>query len=334
MRVFITGATGAIGKRLVPKLMERGHQVIASVRSEGAGAPAARAAHGKVERLRALGAEAVVVDLFDDESVRAAVGAARPDAIIHQATALAGASDYKHFDRVFAATNRLRTRATDALVAAARAAGVGRLLVQSYTSWPYARTGGPIKTEEDPLDTSPPRAMSESLAAIRHLERAAGDANGIVLRYGAFYGAPDDPMLPLVRRRMFPVVGDGGGLWSFIHLDDAAAATALALEGARAGIYNIVDDEPAPARVWLPALAAAIGAPPPRHVPRFLARLLAGEAPVIMMTESRGASNAKAKRELGWTPRYPSWRLGFAAAYGPALAASQRPASARTAAAH
>ncbi len=310
MRIFITGATGAIGQRLVPQLKERGHQIVASVRSAA-----------KSDRLRALGVESVILDLLDPEAVRLAVSAARPDAIIHEATALAGMTDFKHFDRSFARTNALRTRATDHLAAAARAVGVRRLVGQSYTGWPYARGGVPIKTEEDPLDPYPVPSMSESLAAIKHLERVVIDAGGIALRYGSFYGAPDDPMLAVVRKRLFPIVGDGGGIWSWVHLEDAAAATVLAVERGASGVYNVADDDPAPARDWLPAIARAIGAPPPRHVPRFLARLLAGEALVAMMTEMPGTSSAKAKRELGWTLRFPSWRRGFVETYG-GLAAS------------
>jgi 2-alkyl-3-oxoalkanoate reductase len=304
MRVFVAGASGAIGARLVPQLVKRGHDVVGSSRSEE-----------KAGRLRALGAEPVVLDLLDPDAVRKAVAAARPDAIVHQATALAGLSDFKHFDRTFAQTNRLRTEGTDALLAAARDAGVRRFLAQSFAGWPYARQGGLIKTEEDPLDPAPVPAMRETFAAIRHLEQAVVDAGGLVLRYGGFYGSPDDAQLELVRKRRFPIVGDGGGIWSFVHLDDAAAATVLALERGDPGIYNVVDDEPAPVREWLPVLAAAIGAKPPRRVPRWLARLAAGESGVAIMTEARGASNAKAKRELGWTLRYPSWRQGFRAAY-------------------
>ena len=311
MRVFVAGATGAIGARLVPQLVERGHEVIGSSRSAG-----------KAGRLRALGAEPVVLDILDRDAVREAVLAARPDAIVHQATALAGLGDFKRFDRSFAQTNRLRTEGTDALLAAADEAGVRRVVAQSYGGWPYAREGGPVKTEEDPLDPTPVPAMSETLAAIRHLEQAVVGAGGLALRYGGFYGSPEDAQLELVRKRRFPIVGDGGGVWSFVHLEDAAAATILALERGERGIYNVVDDEPAPVREWLPALAAAIGAKPPRRVPRGLARLLAGESGVVLMTEIRGASNAKAKRELGWTLRYPSWRQGFRAAYGRAGAPS------------
>ena len=304
MRVFVIGATGAIGSRLVPQLVERGHEVIGTSRSAD-----------RAERLRAEGAEPVVLNVLDPEAVLEVVAETRPDAIVHQATALAGLTDFKNFDRSFAETNRLRTAGTDALLAAARDVGVDRVVAQSFAGWPYAREGGPVKTEEDPLDPTPVPAMRETLAAIRHLEQAVTNAGGVALRYGGFYGSPDDAQLELARRRRFPIVGDGGGIWSFVHLDDAAAATALALEQGAAGIYNVVDDEPAPVREWLPALAAAIGAKPPRQVPRWLARLLAGEAGVVLMTEIRGASNAKAKRELGWTPHYASWREGFEAAY-------------------
>jgi 2-alkyl-3-oxoalkanoate reductase len=300
MRVFVAGATGAIGARLVPQLVERGHEVIGTSRSAG-----------KVERLRALGAEPVLLDLLDREAVRAAVLAAQPDAIVHEATALTGLSDFKHFDRSFAQTNRLRTEGTDTLLVAAREAGVGRFVAQSFAGWPYAREGGSVKTEEDRLDPTPVSAMHETLSAIRHLEQAVVAAGGLVLRYGGLYGSPEDAQLELVRKRRFPLVGDGGGVWSFVHLDDAAAATVLALERGAPGIYNVVDDEPAPVREWLPALATAIGAKPPRRVPRWLARIVAGEAGVALMTEIRGASNQKAKRELGWTLRHPSWRKGF-----------------------
>ena len=304
MRVFVAGATGAIGSRLVPQLIERGHDVTGSSRSRV-----------RAGRLAEQGAQGVVLDLLDRRAVREAILAVRPDAIVHEATALAGLSDFKHFDRSFAETNSLRTEGTDALLEAAQAAGVERFLAQSFAGWPFAREGAAAKSEEDELDPSPVPAMRESLDAIRHLEEAVVGADGIVLRYGAFYGAPDDAQLELVRRGRFPIVGEGGGVSSFVHLEDAAAATVLALERGRPGVYNVVDDEPAPASEWLPALAAAIGAKPPRRVPRWLARLVAGEAAVALMTEARGASNAKAKRELGWTLRYPSWREGFVASY-------------------
>jgi len=300
MRVFLAGATGAIGQRLVGQLIDAGHQVMGTTRSAT-----------KSAALKATGAEPIVLDLLDREAVRAAVLAARPDAIIHQATALAGMSDFKHFDRTFAQTNRLRTEGTDALLAAARESGVRRFVAQSFTSWPYAREGGPVKTEEDRLDPQPIKAMRETHAAIRHVERVVVEAGGLVLRYGGFYGSDNDAPLDPVQKRRFPIVGDGGGVWSFVHLDDAAAATVLALVRGSAGIYNIVDDEPAPVRDWLPVLAAAIGAKPPLRVPRWLARVVGGEAVVMMMTEARGASNAKAKRELGWALRHPTWRHGF-----------------------
>lgn len=230
----------------------------------------------------------------------------------------------KHLDGSFAQTNRLRTEGTDALLAAAREAGVRRFVAQSFASARYARVGGPVKTEDDPLDPTPVPAMRETDAAMRYLDQEVTDAGGIALRYGGFYGAPSDALLEPVRKRQFPIVGNGGGVSSFIHLDDAAAATVLALEHDGAGIYNIVDDEPAPVREWLPVLANVLGAKPPRHFPRWLARLFAGEAGVMMGTESRGASNARAKRELGWALRYPSWRQGFVAAY-----ASTTPTGAR-----
>jgi 2-alkyl-3-oxoalkanoate reductase len=304
MRVFVAGASGALGTRLVPQLVARGHHVVGTTRSPE-----------KAQTLAAAGADPVVLDVLDASAVGEAVVAARPDAIVHQATALAGATDMRHFDRSFAQTNRLRTEGTDALLVAASAAGVGRVVAQSYAGWPYEREGGPVKTEEDPLDPDPVPAMRETLDAMRHLEKVIVDAGGLALRYGAFYGSPDDVQLELVRKRQFPIVGDGDGIWSFVHLDDAASATVLALERGDPGVYNVVDDDPAPVREWLPVLVKAIGAKPPRHVPVWLARLMAGEVGVAMMTEVRGASNAKAKRELGWTLRYPSWRQGFEAAY-------------------
>ncbi len=304
MRVFIAGATGAIGSRMVPLLLERGHEVVGTSRSKE-----------RAEELRAWGAEAVVLDVLDRGAVHDAVATARPDAIVHQATALAGLSDYKHFDRAFATTNRLRTEGTDALLAAARAAGVRRFVAQSFAGWPYAREGGPVKTEDDPLDPHPAAEMRETLAAIRHVERAAVEAGGVALRYGGFYGTPTDAQIEIVRRRRFPIVGEGGGVWSFVHLDDAAMATVLAAEQGATGILNVVDDDPAPVREWLPALADAVGAKPPRRVPKWLARLLGGEVGVVLMTDIRGGSNARAKQELGWVLRYPSWREGFAASY-------------------
>lgn len=304
MRVLVAGASGAVGSRLVQQLVARGHEVVGSSRSR-AGA----------ERLHLLTAETILLDVLDRVAVRDAVVRARPDAIVHQATALAGKSDFRRFDTSFAQTNRLRTEGTEAIVAAAREAGVEKIVAQSFAGWPYARDGGPVKTEDDALDPTPVSEMRETLAAIEHLETVVTEADGIVLRYGALYGDPGDAQLELVRKRRFPIVGDGGGIWSFVHLDDAASATVLAVEQGEPGIYNIVDNDPAPVREWLPVLARAIHAKRPRHVPRWLARLAAGEVGVVLMTEIRGASNAKAKRELGWTLRHPSWREGFSASY-------------------
>jgi nucleoside-diphosphate-sugar epimerase len=305
MRVFVAGASGAIGSRLVPQLIERGHEVIGTHRSPG-----------NAQRLRALGAESVELDLLDVPAVRRAVLEAAPEAIVHEATALAEVSFARNLDRVFAQTNRLRREGTEVLLAAAREAGVRRLVAQSFAGFRYAREGGPVKSEDDPLDPTPVATTRETNAAMRYLDEAVTEAGGIALRYGGFYGACNDALLEPVRKRQFPIVGKGGGVSSFIHLDDAAAATVLALEQGGAGIYNVVDDEPAPVREWLPALADVLGAKPPRRVPRWLARLVAGEAAVMIGTEARGASNTKAKRELRWTLRYPSWRQGFVATYG------------------
>jgi 2-alkyl-3-oxoalkanoate reductase len=304
MRVFVVGASGAIGTRLVPQLIERGHEVIGTFTSPR-----------NAERVRALGARPVALDLLDPRAVRAAVLEAGPEAIVNQATALADVTFSRNLDRSFGQTNRLRTEGTDALLAAAREAGVRRFVAQSFASFRYARESGPVKTEDDPLDPHPLPTASESSAAMRYLDEAVTDAGGVALRYGGFYGAPNDGLVEPVRKRRFPIVGDGGGVFSFVHLDDAAAATVLALERGDAGVYNVVDDEPAPVREWLPVLAKAVGAKPPRRIPRWLARLFAGDVAVMMGTEARGASNAKAKRELGWILRYPSWREGFAAAY-------------------
>jgi 2-alkyl-3-oxoalkanoate reductase len=304
MQVMVVGASGAIGTRLVPQLTGRGHEVIGTFRSPGS-----------AERVRALGAHPVALDLLDPGAVRRAVLETRPEAIIHQATALAGRGFSRKLDRTFAETNRLRTEGTDALLAAAREAGTRRFIAQSFAPYRYARQGGMVKTEDDPLDPAPPAGAHETNAAMAYLDRAVTDAGGIALRYGGFYGAENDGLVKPVRKRQFPIIGDGAGVTSWIHLDDAAAATVLALEHHAAGIYNIVDDEPAPAREWLPVLADALGAKPPRHVPAWLVRLIAGQDAVTGATQSRGASNARARQELGWTLRYPSWRQGFAAAY-------------------
>jgi 2-alkyl-3-oxoalkanoate reductase len=310
MKVLLIGATGAIGTPLVSQLVARGHEVVGTSRT-----PA------RAERVRELGAEPAVLDVLDREAVRRLVLDTRPDAIVHQATSLAGGIDFRHFGESFAQTNRLRTEGTDNLLAAAKEAGVERFVAQSYRGWPYARVGGPVKTEEDALDDDPPEAVRETLEAIKYLERAVLAAGGIALRYGAFYGAAIDPMRDAMRERKVPVVGDGGGVWSFVHVDDAASATVLAVERGKSGVYNVADDEPAPVSEVMPALAAAVGAPTPRKVPAWLAKLFVGEFGVVSMTELRGASNAKAKRELGWTLRYPSWRQGFPATYGAARAA-------------
>jgi 2-alkyl-3-oxoalkanoate reductase len=305
MRVFVTGASGAIGSRLVPQLIDAGHEVIGTHNS-----PAS------AELLRTLGARPVMLDLLDARAVRKAVLESEPEAIVHEATALANAKFSRNFDKTGARTNELRTKGTDALLAAAPEAGVRRFVAQSVAAFGrYARQGGPIKTEDDPVEQTPPANTQQSAAALNHLEQVVTEFGGIALRYGVFYGAASDGTIEPVRKRQFPIVGDGGGIWSWIHLDDAAAATTLALGHAGPAIYNIVDDEPAPVREWLPVLAQALGAKPPRRFPTWLARLFAGEAVVLMATEARGASNAKAKRELGWTLRYPSWREGFPAAY-------------------
>jgi len=309
MRVFVAGATGAIGKQLVPRLVEAGHEVHGMTRSES-----------KQAMLHELGAVPVVADALDPDQVAEAVGRARPDVIVHELTAI-GALDMRHFDRDFAPTNRLRTEGTDHLLSAGQAVGVRRFVAQGICGYgAYARTSGPIKTEEDPLDPSPAREMRETIAAIRHLEEAVLGARwteGIVLRYGAFYGpgtslAPGAEQSEMVRKRKFPLVGDGGGVWSFIHVADAAEATVAAIEHGSRGVYNVVDDDPAPVAEWLPALAQELGAKKPMRVPRFVGRLFAGEAGAVMMTELRGASNSKAKRELAWRPAHPSWREGFA----------------------
>ncbi len=311
MRVFVAGATGAIGKQLVPRLVAAGHEVHGMTRSES-----------KQAMLRDLGAVPVIADALDPDQVADAVGRARPDVIVHQLTAIPARLDLRHVNREFVLTNRLRTEGTDYLLSAGQAVGVRRFVAQSNGAFPYARTGGPVKTEEDPLDPTPPRAMRESWAAIRHLEEAVLGAEwteGIVLRYGGFYGpgtslATGAEQVELVRKRKFPLVGDGGGVWSFIHIADAAEATVAAVEHGSRGVYNVVDDDPAPVAEWLPALAAELGAKKPMRVPRFIGRLFAGEYGVVMMTEMRGASNAKAKRELRWRPAHPSWRQGFLAA--------------------
>ena len=309
MRVFVAGATGAIGRQLVPRLVTAGHEVHAMTRS----------ASNKA-MLEQMGAVPVIADALDPHWVAEAVGTAGPDVIVHQLTAI-GAVDTRHMDRDFAATNRLRTEGTDHLLAAGRAVGVRRFVAQS-NAIVYGRTGAAVQTEEEAFDPSPAPTMAANQEAIRHLEAAVLGARwteGIALRYGWFYGpgtgiAPDGEVPELIRRRKFPLVGDGGAVWSFIHVADAAEATVAAIEHGRRGVYNVVDDDPAPVAEWLPVLAEQLGAKKPMHVPRLVGRLFAGEAGVVMMTELRGASNAKAKRELAWRPAHPSWRQGLAAA--------------------
>lgn len=321
MKIFLAGATGAIGKPLIRELGEHGHEVVGTTRS-----------YAKAAGLRALGAEPVILDALDRDAVIAAVAQAKPDAIVHQLTALSGV-DLRHFEKSFELTNRLRTDGTDNLLAAARAGGVNRFVAQSYAGHPYARTGGPVKTEDDPLDPAPAAQMRSTIDAIKHLERSVLDVGGIVLRYGGFYGpgtglAPRGEQLEMIRRRRFPLVGKSRAVWSLVHVDDAAAATVAALERAKPGtVYNIVDDEPARVGEVVSHLAEVVGAKPPRRIPVWLARLL-GEHVVVMMDEVRGASNAKARRELGWEPAYRSWRDGFRDV------ASAQPAAGATAGAH
>lgn len=308
MRILVAGATGAVGRSLLPQLVARGHEVTGTTRTPAKGA-----------LIQQLGARPLIADGLDAEAVRRAVHAARPEVIVHQMTDLKGASDLRHFDRAFATSNRLRTQGTDHLLAAAREVGVERFVAQSFCGWPFAMTGGEVKTEESPLDPHPLPELRRTLEAIRYLEqvvRQSPSVSGIVLRYGAFYGPNtglfDGPVIEQVVRRRFPRIGDGGGCWSFVHIEDAAAATVLAVERGEAGnVYNIVDDEPARVREWLPALAAMLGAKPPRHVPAWLGRLVAGKHIVAMMTQVRAGSNAKARSKLGWVPAHPTWRRGF-----------------------
>jgi nucleoside-diphosphate-sugar epimerase len=303
MRVFVTGATGALGQHLVPGLVAAGHEVTATTRTPG-----------KAGQLRAAGATPAVVDGLDRAAVLAAVRAAAPEVIVHQMTALADMRSLRNTDRVFAVTNELRTRGTDNLLAAATEAGTRRVIAQSYTGWTNERSGGPVKTEDDPFDSRLVPSAVRTLAAIKHVEATVPlqVPEGIVLRYGSFYGpGASQVLLDLVRKRMLPVIGGGAGIWSFIEITDAAAATVAAVAGGAPGIYNVVDSAPAPVTDWLPYLARVAGAKPPRHVPAWLGRLLAGEFVVTQMTTARGSSNEKARKGLGWEPRYASWREGF-----------------------
>jgi 2-alkyl-3-oxoalkanoate reductase len=311
MRIFVAGATGAVGKRLVPALVTAGHDVVGTTRSAS-----------KADQIREAGAEPVVLDVLDADAVHAAVADARPEVVVHQATSLSAmGTNLRKFDAYFAQTNRLWREGTDHLLAAARDAGVRRIIVQSYTGWPNARVGGPVKTEDDPLDPDPPKACRQTLAAHRYVGEtvpAAEGIEGLVLRYGAFYG-PGTTLwtggahVEVIRKRRFPIIGAGTGVWSLIHMDDVASATVAAAERGGPGVYNIVDDEPAPVADWLPYLADILGAKPPRHVPVWLGRLVGGDFAVSIMNEIRGSSNAKAKRELGWQPTHSSWREGFKA---------------------
>ena len=315
MKVFVAGATGVLGRKLVPQLVARGHEVVGMTRSTA-----------KKDLVRSLGARPVVADALDPDAVAQAVASAEPEVIVHELTALSGKMsirDARHPDRSPMAkmTNRLRTEATDHLLAAGRAVGARRFVAQSFGAFRWARSGAPVQTEADPLDPDPPAPLRPVVEGLLYLEDAVTTiewGEGLVLRYGGFYGpgtsvsrAPDAVMAAPIRKRQFPVIGDGGGVWSHIHIEDAATATAVAVEHGPAGIYYIVDDEPASVGEWLPVLASALDAKPPRRIPRWLGRLAAGEAATVMMTEARGASNAKAKRELGWQLRYPSWRVGF-----------------------
>jgi 2-alkyl-3-oxoalkanoate reductase len=308
MRVFVAGATGAVGKRLVPMLVAGGHEVVAMTRSPG-----------KADQLRKTGATPAVADGLDRKAVVDAIVEAKPDAVIHELTALTGFRSLKHWDREWVQTDRLRTEGTDNLLEGALAAGASRFLAQSYAGWPYAREGGPVKTEDAPFDPNPPAQMRRTLDAIRYLEDrvlGVGDLEGTALRYGSLYGpgtsiALGGDIVEMVRARRLPIVGGGTGIWSFVHVEDAASATLAALERGSSGAYNVVDDEPAPVSVWLPELARAVGAKPPMHIPAWLGGLAIGPVGVAAMTRVPGASNAKAKRELGWQLRYPTWREGF-----------------------
>jgi nucleoside-diphosphate-sugar epimerase len=315
MKVFVAGATGALGRPLVKQLVKRGHEVTGMTRSES-----------KQALLRELGAMPVVADALDPDDVARAVAEAEPDVIVHQMTAIDTSFNPRRMEQAFAMTNRLRTEGTDHLLAAGRAVGVKRFVAQSFAPWPYARTGGMVKSEDDPLDSAPPAEVRTTLDAIKYLEKAVTGADwteGIALRYGGFYGPGTsiglDPLgeqIKMIRDRKFPIAGKGSGVWSFIHIEDAASATVEAIEHGERGIYNVVDDDPAPISEWLPVLAKELDAKPPRHVPLWLARLAGGGVTAVMMSDLRGSSNKKAKRELGWHPRYPSWREGFAKGLG------------------
>jgi nucleoside-diphosphate-sugar epimerase len=320
MKVFVAGATGVLGRALVPLLVAQGHEVVGLTKSPS-----------KKDLVLSLGARPIVADALDSDALAQAVASAEPEVIVHELTALSGKMpirNMRHPERSASAimTNRLRTEATDHLLAAGRAVGARRFVAQSFAAFRWARTGGPVLTEDDPIDPNPPPVLRAPLEGLLHVEQAVLGiewGEGLVLRYGGIYGpgtavsrAPDAAVAMAVRRRLFPIVGGGAGVWSQVHVDDAAAATLAAVDHGQPGVYNIVDDEPAPVREWLPVLASALGAKAPRHVPRWLGRLVAGEAATLMMSDARGASNAKAKRELGWQPRYASWRQGYVEGLG------------------
>jgi nucleoside-diphosphate-sugar epimerase len=308
MRILVAGGSGAVGTHLIPMLTARGHTVAGTTRAAAKG-----------EQLRAAGATPLVVDALDAGSVMKAVGDFAPEVVIHQLTALGGPMNLRKFDDYFAATNTLRTIGTDNLLTAAVAAKVRRFVAQSFGGWTSRRIGGPVKTEDDPMEENPPRNAVRTLAGLRYVETAvtgSRDIEGVALRYGGFYGpgngiGKDGEVLEMIRKRQLPIVGGGTGVWSFLHIEDAASAAVAAAEGGPQGIYNIADDEPAPVHVWLPYLAEVIGAKAPFRLPTWLAKPLLGEQGVSMMTDIRGISNAKAKAELGWKPRYGSWRQGF-----------------------
>ena len=313
VKVFVAGSTGAIGRSLLPLLIEKRHDVVALVRT-----PA------RAKDVEALGARAAVADALDPDGLRAAIRRAAPEAVIHELTSLKGVTNFRRFDQTFALTNRFRTRTLDTMLAAARSIGVRRFIAQSYCGWPYAREGSPVKTEDDPLDPTPPASFRESLAAIRYLEdtiRQTRDIQAFALRYGNLYGPGTDisaegTVADLVSRRKLPLFGSGAGVWSFIHVRDAASATVAAMSRGSPGIYNVVDDEPVPVNVWLPALANALGARPPRRLPAWVGALLLGDGGLSMMTLARGGSNAKSKRDLAWQPSFASWRRGFVEGLG------------------
>jgi 2-alkyl-3-oxoalkanoate reductase len=310
MKVFVAGASGALGRQLIPVLVEQGHEITGMTRTQE-----------KEDLIRGMGARPALADALDPEAVAQAVAGAEPEVVIHQLTAIDAGKLGRSIDKLFATTNRLRTEGTDHLLAAARAVGARRFIAQSFAGWPFERTGGLVKTEDDPLQVHPPKTVSRTLTAIKHVEEvvpAAEGIEGLALRYGGFYGPgtsigvdPDGAQVAMLRKRRLPVIGDGGGIWSFVHIRDAATATAAALERGEPGVYNVVDDDPAPAAEIITDLARVLGAKPPRRIPEWLGKLIAGEGTALMMTEVRGASNEKAKRELGWKLRYPSWRLGF-----------------------